>query len=286
MNIGFIGAGKAGFSLGKFFSEHGVTVTGYYSRHQGSAEEAAAFTHSRAFNSLKDIVDESDALWLTVPDGEITSVYEEICSFNIVGKDIIHCSGAMTSAEAFPDIAAKGAVGLSIHPLFPFSDKYNAYKELTDVFFCVEGERKRAEKYCEALRKTGLKTKLIAPAGKAAYHLACSEASNLVCGLLELSRRHLADCGFMDSEAMEALAPLARANLEHIIKDGPASALSGPVERNDSKTVLRHLAEIKDTRESEVYTALSLILTDLANKKHPEKTYTGLINTLRNGGAL
>ena len=28
MNIGFIGAGKAGFTLGKYFRTHGIEVTG------------------------------------------------------------------------------------------------------------------------------------------------------------------------------------------------------------------------------------------------------------------
>ena len=29
MHIGIIGAGKVGFSLGKYFSEHEITITGY-----------------------------------------------------------------------------------------------------------------------------------------------------------------------------------------------------------------------------------------------------------------
>ena len=32
MQIGFIGAGKVGFSLGRYFAENGLTVSGYYSR--------------------------------------------------------------------------------------------------------------------------------------------------------------------------------------------------------------------------------------------------------------
>ena len=44
MRIGFIGAGKVGFTLGKYFREHGIEVTGYYSRSIQSASEAAEFT--------------------------------------------------------------------------------------------------------------------------------------------------------------------------------------------------------------------------------------------------
>ena len=71
MKIGFIGAGKVGFSLGKFFTAGGITMTGYFSRHRESAVEAAAFTNTKSYESLATIVKESDALFLTVPDGEM-----------------------------------------------------------------------------------------------------------------------------------------------------------------------------------------------------------------------
>lgn len=41
----------------------------------------------------------------------------------------------MSSREAFAGIEETGAYGYSIHPLFAVSDKYEAYRELTDVFY-------------------------------------------------------------------------------------------------------------------------------------------------------
>ena len=43
MRIGFIGAGKVGVSLGKFFREGGLPVSGYYNRHREAAQAAADF---------------------------------------------------------------------------------------------------------------------------------------------------------------------------------------------------------------------------------------------------
>ena len=40
--IGFLGAGKVGTTLGRYFAEHSVEVAGYYSRSISSASEAAA----------------------------------------------------------------------------------------------------------------------------------------------------------------------------------------------------------------------------------------------------
>lgn len=81
MRIGFIGAGKVGFTLGKYLEQNlkkekiqknlpeTVTVSGYYSRQVESAKEAAAFTDTAVFDDLKKIVCASDVLMLTVPDG-------------------------------------------------------------------------------------------------------------------------------------------------------------------------------------------------------------------------
>ena len=41
MQIGFIGAGKVGVSLGKYFKEKGREVAGYYSLTEKSAQWAA-----------------------------------------------------------------------------------------------------------------------------------------------------------------------------------------------------------------------------------------------------
>ena len=47
MNIGFVGAGKVGFSLGKYFCNNDIKVSGYYSQNLESSKEAAKFTKSK-----------------------------------------------------------------------------------------------------------------------------------------------------------------------------------------------------------------------------------------------
>ncbi len=53
MKIGFIGAGKVGVSLGKYFAENRLEVSGYFSRSESSAREAAVFTGSELFLSRR-----------------------------------------------------------------------------------------------------------------------------------------------------------------------------------------------------------------------------------------
>lgn len=76
MKIGFIGAGKVGFSLGKYLqnncSQNDVEIVGYFSKSLKSAKSAADFTSTKLYINLKNILKDSDTLFLTVPDGSIS----------------------------------------------------------------------------------------------------------------------------------------------------------------------------------------------------------------------
>ena len=78
MKIGFIGAGKVGFSLGKYFTEKGINLSGYYSREPASSKDAAEFTSSSHYLVVSELIRDSDVIFLTVPDAEISRVYNEI----------------------------------------------------------------------------------------------------------------------------------------------------------------------------------------------------------------
>nr|WP_308778613.1 NAD(P)-binding domain-containing protein [uncultured Anaerotignum sp.] len=113
MKVGFIGAGKVGFSLGKYFKTHGVNVVGYYSKTPESAKSAADFTETKVYDAIADIVQDSDTLFVTVPDGQICMVWDSIKNLDIKNKNICHCSGSISSAAFFD---AKNLV----HPYIPY----------------------------------------------------------------------------------------------------------------------------------------------------------------------
>ena len=76
MQISFIGAGKVGVSLGKYFISKGRKVGGYYSLSPESAAWAANFTHTKKYQSIKEIISSSDMIFFTVPDDSIREVWE------------------------------------------------------------------------------------------------------------------------------------------------------------------------------------------------------------------
>ena len=81
MKIGIIGAGKVGFTLGKYLSIKDVHITGYYSRNAEHALEAAQFTGTTYFENMRELVDASDTLFITTSDGAIGEVWDCIAEY-------------------------------------------------------------------------------------------------------------------------------------------------------------------------------------------------------------
>ena len=90
MNVGFIGAGKVGCSFGKYFQEHKIQVTGFYSKSEDSSLAASNFTSSKQYLNLRELVDENDTIFITTPDGQIQEVWQEIKNYQIKNKLICH----------------------------------------------------------------------------------------------------------------------------------------------------------------------------------------------------
>ena len=274
MRIGFVGAGKVGFTLGRYMKERSLCVSGYYSRSHDHALQASQFTHTECFAALEELTKSSDVIFLTVPDGAIAGVWHSLTEFDLKDKVICHCSGAMTANEAFGELSSLGAYGCSIHPLFPVSSRYESYKELKDAFFCLEGDTEAVETWKELFTGFGNPVRVISGDTKKEYHAACAISSNLVCALAAESIGLMEKCGFSEEEALAALSPLAVANIKKVFSAGPVNALTGPVERCDISTVKKHLDCLPEGPGKEMYRAVSLRLTDTAAKKHPDTDYS------------
>ena len=293
MRIGFIGAGKVGFTFGKYITtkmvvsklEHiQLEVSGYYSAHSESAADAAEFTETVMYNSLEELCSNSEVIFLTVPDGQIGEVWRRLKDLDIRGKIICHASGAMTS-DIFSGITEAGAFGYSIHPMYAISSKYESYKEVDNSFFTVEGDDRYADRICSVIETLGNRCVKISGKDKVKYHSAAVFASNLVTGLLATSQELLRQCGFSEEEAQMAIMPLFLGNAENAAAKGPADSLTGPVERCDIETVKKHMAVLSGD-ELQAYTAVSRCLVPVAQKKHPDRDYEDLIQILDGIGEL
>ncbi|MEG0830196.1 MAG: Rossmann-like and DUF2520 domain-containing protein [Anaerovoracaceae bacterium] len=271
MRIGFIGAGKAGNSLARHFARHNIDLSGFYSKTDEHAIQAADYTKSAAFFTIKQVVEKSDIIFITTPDGKISKIWEEIRDMELSEKTIVHCSGSLSS-----QVFTGGQRICSAHPMMAISKKDT---DLTQGVFTLEGEPQAVDEVGKILKKCGNQVEVISKESKTKYHCAASIASNLMIALSQMSIRSMEECGFSQETSIKMLGPLMKANMDNLINLGPAKALTGPVERSDIQTVQKHL-DVLSEGDREIYRLLSIKLVDVAKEKNIDRDYSLLKNIL------
>lgn len=271
MRIGFIGAGKMGFTLGKHLKEStDALLVGYFSQNPESAREAAKFTDTKCYEDLNELADLCDTLFITVPDGQIAVIAELLDRLGTVmeGKILCHTSGAISS-QVFSGMHSQ-IYGYSIHPMCAVSSKTKSHINFSKCFITIEGHERYLEFFVRLFRSLGHEVKIIEKEDKIRYHGAAVMASNLVIGLYHMAQEELSKCGFTSEEADRALKSLFKGNAEKLAEYGCEEALTGPVERCDIKTISKHMSVLEgDTLEA--YRLLSRQLVDVARKKAGEE---------------
>lgn len=285
MQIGIIGAGKVGCSVGKYLQENdalrkaGYHITGYAGRRKESVEEAATFTGTTPFYLLSELVEKNDIVCIATPDSQIKTVWEQLCKFSLEGKIVCHFSGSLSS-DLFTGREKKGVSACSVHPMYAFSNRFTSYEQLNTVKLTIEGDPEAVAVFREIWNLCGNETGVVSTEKKMQYHAAAAIASNLMIGLYAKSVRLLEDCGFAGEEAEKFLRPLVENNIRRMLESSPEEALSGPVERNDVETVQKHLQTLQGSDRT-VYLALSEEVLSVAKKKNPQRDYKELERLLR-----
>lgn len=242
--IGFIGAGAVGKALGQFFTTLNLEVTGYYSLFYEDALNASKAIDVQAFETLSDVIHNSNCIAITVNDDAIIKVVEEIISKDVLLKNkfIFHTSGAH-SAHILSELATRGATTASIHPLQSFPRDVDYTHHFNDIYFTLEGEG--LDETESALNQLGIKTLRISSKNKTAYHMAAVIASNFLVPLMDQAIEVFSTIGIEKQDGFRALLPLIQGTLNNIEVNGTNQALTGPFARGDLSTVERHLKQCK-----------------------------------------
>ena len=281
--IGFIGPGKVGCSFGRHITEEGNSffeVAGYFGRDPEKAREAAALAGGRAYDAAEELAAECDLLLLTVPDKEISDVWDSII-IDMTDRNepfyVGHCSGSQSSEILQPK---PGCVFGSMHPILAVPDKENSYAKFIGAYFTVEGDEAFTSFAGSLLTTLGNPFGSISAEYKTRYHAAAVIVSNLVCAIAYQGAETFKACGLDEEFADNAWRSLFLGNAENVAALGPVLALTGPVERCDTETVARHLEALSgDTRET--YLLLSRTLTETASHKNPDRDYSEMIELLK-----
>ena len=280
MKIGIIGAGKVGTTLGKYLKEAGAGITGYYSRTKESADEAATFTGTTSYETLQELVEAGDTVFVTTPDDAIEGVWQQLRQLDIQKDIICHFSGSLSS-HVFSGIEESDAYGISIHPMYAFSDKFTSYQEFHTAYLTMEGDSYALEQMKPFWEKLGHTVLTLRAEDKIKYHAAAALASNAMVGLFQTSLELLEECGFDRESSRHLLTPLVQGNVDAMLKKGCEAALTGPVERGDKKTVQKHLQALRGGGAEEIYRSLGEKLVSLAVSKNPDRDYSQMQELFR-----
>ena len=273
MRIGIIGAGKVGTTLGKYLSIHGKNVTGFYSRTHESADEAATFAETETYSSLCKLVEKSDVIFITTPDGVIHQVWGDLLHQDISNRIICHFSGSLSS-HVFSGREEAGASGISMHPMYAFSDKFHSYEQFHTAYLTLEGDPEAVAVMKPMWEAIGHQVLTLKAEDKIKYHAAAAMASNEMLGLMQASLDILSECGFSEKDSMALLTPLVQGNIASMLKKGCVNALTGPVERGDAQTVRKHLQALEGSKAGKIYQSLGSTMVELAKRRNPDRDYT------------
>jgi predicted short-subunit dehydrogenase-like oxidoreductase (DUF2520 family) len=269
-NTFLVGAGPVATALAGGLRFAGVPVLGLWARNGAAARAASAAAGVAGFSAAPpDLLLEADVVILAVRDDAVAQVARTLVTSGLVNRHhvLLHCSGAVSAAEAFGAVGAEvGGIG-TLHPLRAIPDGRAAMRSLDGTVFGVEGDDAgRLAAASLAVKLGGRVLELDGPK-MAAYHTAASMASNFLVVLIDLAAEMFGEAGAEPAKAIDALMPLIETTLANVRERGTAAALTGPIRRGDAGTIARHLDLLVGRPELlAVYRALGRHAIELARR--------------------
>jgi len=262
--VGIIGAGRVGAGLGLALTRAGREVRLISRR---PVRVPAPLTLKVAPEGPDvEWVSGLEVLFLAVPDDRIHPVAQQLWSIKgvVATQAVLHCSGVLGQEALSPLVPTRAALG-SLHPLQTISDPEVAPERFKGAWAAVEGSPTAMDAAEEIARALGMKPFRITAKQKILYHAGAVFASNYLVVVEAIAQRLLRHAGLSDEEAWAALSPLVRGTITNLLAGDPRSALTGPVMRGDTDTILRHLSALT-LDDARLYQMLGRAALELARK--------------------
>ena len=218
-------------------------------------------------------MEKSDVIFITTPDGVIPQVWGDLLHQDISNRIICHFSGSLSS-HVFSGREEAGASGISMHPMYAFSDKFHSYEQFHTAYLTLEGDPEAVAVMKPMWEAIGHHVLTLKAEDKIKYHAAAAMASNEMLGLMQASLDILSECGFSEKDSMALLTPLVQGNIASMLEKGCVNALTGPVERGDAQTVRKHLQALEGSKAGKIYQSLGSTMVELAKRRNPDRDYT------------
>jgi len=249
-SLAIVGAGRVGRALGRRLRAEGWKIGAVVTRSETTARKAVRFIGGgQAHGAVGESILRSRVILVAVPDDAVHDVAVELASLGgeqLRGEIVLHTSGALDSRALGP-VKEKGAFVGSMHPLQTFTGKN--VPALDRRIVTIEGDGRAVRVARGMVRSLGGSPVSIAGEKKVLYHAAAAMAAGHVLAIEEAATQLLVSLGMVRREALRALLPLTRQVLDNFERLGPQVAWTGPLSRNDYKTVAAHCRQLQDVGE-------------------------------------
>jgi predicted short-subunit dehydrogenase-like oxidoreductase (DUF2520 family) len=263
--IGLIGPGRAGVGLALALTQAGYAVS-LHGRHKKSLPSPLTMTVGDGAKS-PPWIGETDVVILAVRDDAITPLAASLANARAVTERhvVLHLSGVQGQEALGPLVSSRAALG-SFHPLQTIVEPELAPARLKGAWAAVEGMLRAVEAGERIAQDLGMRPFRIATKAKPIYHAGAVFASNYLVVVEAIAQRLLRHAGLSDADAWAALRPLVEGTFENLSRHEPREALTGPVVRGDTATIIRHIESLA-VDDAKLYRALGRAALELAQKK-------------------
>ena len=263
--IGLIGPGRAGVGLALAFAHAGYSVS-LHGRKQKSVPESLTLTVGDG-RTPPPWIGAVAIVILAVRDDAIQPLAESLARARAISERhvVLHLSGVQGQEALGALVGSRAALG-SLHPLQTIVEPEQTPQRLNGAWAAVEGMPRAVEAGEQLARDLGMHPFRIATKAKPIYHAGAVFASNYLVVVEAVAQRLLRHAGLSDADAWAALRPLVEGTLENLTRYEPREALTGPVVRGDSATIVRHLESLT-LDDAKLYRALGRAALELAQKQ-------------------
>ncbi len=263
--IGLIGPGRAGVGLALALTQAGYAVR-LHGRQQKMLPAPLTMTVGDGITP-PPWISETDIVVLTVRDDAITPLATSLGKARAIGERhvVLHLSGVQGQEALGPLVSSRASLG-SFHPLQTIVEPELAPARLKGAWAAVEGMPRAAETGERIAQAVGMRPFRIATKAKPIYHAGAVFASNYLVVVEAIAQRLLRHAGLSDADAWAALRPLVEGTFENLSRHEPREALTGPVVRGDTATIIRHIESLA-VDDAKLYRALGRAALELAQKQ-------------------
>jgi predicted short-subunit dehydrogenase-like oxidoreductase (DUF2520 family) len=261
LDVGVIGAGRAGSVIGACLAQAGHHVVAASAVSDASRERAELLLPTAEIVDARGVASRSSLLILGAPDDALTDLVRGLVATDSIrpGTFVVHLSGRFGTGVLEPATRA-GALPMALHPAMTFAGTPEDVQRVGGCCFGVTVPEALWLGAAALVLEMGAEPVRIDEHARPLYHAALAHGSNHLVTLVAQAMGMLAEAGVPDPARM--LAPLAGTALDNTLRRGDG-ALTGPVSRGDAGTVLEHVRALGalDDDVRDAYIALARATT-------------------------